>query len=223
MAEPCPQRLDLGSYVLGALEPAARDQLAEHLADCAPCRAELAALAVLPGLLAKLPAGDELAAAAPADPQLLATVLETARRRRGQRRRMFAAAACLVALGVASAVVDLTVGGGARSPAGPVVTRAAATSAATGVHLAVALSPRSWGTQIVVTVRGVPAGSRCELLVTGPGGALETGAWWRVGSARGATVPAETSWSPAQVHRLAVVTAAGQDLAQLSLPGPPGS
>lgn len=223
MAEPCPQRLDLGSYVLGALEPAARDHLAEHLSDCASCRAELDALAVLPALLAKLPAGDELATAAPADPHLLETLLETARRRRGQRRRMFAAAACLVALGIASAVVDLTVGRAAQAPAGAAVTRTAATNAATGVRLAVALSPRPWGTQIIATVSGVPAGSRCELLVTGPGGALEIGGWWRVGSTRGATVPAETSWSPAQVRSLAVVSASGQDLAQLSLPGPPGS
>lgn len=51
-------RIALGAYVLGALEPADRAAVANHLGGCAECRAELAGLAGLPGLLARLQLAD---------------------------------------------------------------------------------------------------------------------------------------------------------------------
>ncbi|PZH13120.1 hypothetical protein C1I97_11975 [Streptomyces sp. NTH33] len=45
-------RLALGGYVLGTLPPAEREQVRDHLAGCAECRAEHAQLAGLPALLA---------------------------------------------------------------------------------------------------------------------------------------------------------------------------
>ncbi|MCM3884277.1 anti-sigma factor [Frankia sp. R82] len=53
-------RIALGAYVLGALEPADRAAVANHLAGCADCRAELASLAGLPGLLGRLQLADVL-------------------------------------------------------------------------------------------------------------------------------------------------------------------
>jgi hypothetical protein len=49
------------SYVLGALSVAERREYEEHLAGCAACRAAVAELAGMPGLLAQLPPGEVLA------------------------------------------------------------------------------------------------------------------------------------------------------------------
>jgi len=50
----CPQTLEVGAYVLGALVPAERDAFEKHLGECAICREEVADLAVLPGLLGRI-------------------------------------------------------------------------------------------------------------------------------------------------------------------------
>jgi anti-sigma factor RsiW len=50
----CPQTIEVGAYVLGALVPAERDAFEKHLAECAICREEVADLAVLPGLLGRI-------------------------------------------------------------------------------------------------------------------------------------------------------------------------
>jgi hypothetical protein len=49
------------AYVLGALSVAERREFEEHLAGCAACRAAVAELAGMPGLLAQLPPGEVLA------------------------------------------------------------------------------------------------------------------------------------------------------------------
>ncbi len=51
-------RLELGVYVLGAIEPAGRSAVDAHLACCAGCRDELAKLACLPGLLSRVTADE---------------------------------------------------------------------------------------------------------------------------------------------------------------------
>jgi anti-sigma factor RsiW len=48
----------LGVYVVGAIAPADRSAVEEHLADCADCRDGLAGLAGLPALLGRVPADE---------------------------------------------------------------------------------------------------------------------------------------------------------------------
>jgi len=110
-------RISLGVYVLGAIDPAERALVDAHLATCRDCRDELAGLAGLPALLARVSTeeaialadtGGPLAAAADeaAEPprELLATVLDlTAARRRRRRWReagVGIAAALVIAAGV---------------------------------------------------------------------------------------------------------------------------
>jgi hypothetical protein len=60
----CPEaRIALGVYVLGAMDPGERALMDAHLDTCEECRAELAELAELPGLLAKIPAEEAIALA----------------------------------------------------------------------------------------------------------------------------------------------------------------
>jgi anti-sigma factor RsiW len=54
----CPQTIELGAYVLGALERDERRELERHLEVCPICRMELERLAPLPGLLSRLSADD---------------------------------------------------------------------------------------------------------------------------------------------------------------------
>lgn len=120
----CPDaRISLGVYVLGAIDPAERELVDAHLATCRECRDELAGLAGLPALLARVSTEEAIALAAtdgplpladgetpePAEtteppPELIATVLDlTAARRRRRRWRdasLGVAAAAIVAVGV---------------------------------------------------------------------------------------------------------------------------
>jgi anti-sigma factor RsiW len=66
-------RLSLGVYVLGAIDPAERALVDSHLATCRDCRDELAGLAGLPALLARVGTEEAIALSAdePAPPGLL--------------------------------------------------------------------------------------------------------------------------------------------------------
>ena len=48
----------LGIYVVGAIDPAERALVDEHLGECQACRDELAGLAGLPAMLSRVPAAD---------------------------------------------------------------------------------------------------------------------------------------------------------------------
>ena len=111
-------RQALGVYVLGAIDPAERAQVDEHLATCADCREELASLAGLPAMLRKVSVVEaERLAVAEQDPELTAVpspemlpslVARTTNVRRIHRWRGLAAAAAvaLVALAGGAAVTS---------------------------------------------------------------------------------------------------------------------
>jgi hypothetical protein len=61
-------RLSLGVYVLGAIDPAERTLVDHHLATCRDCRDELAGLAGLPALLARVSTAEAIALAASDSP-----------------------------------------------------------------------------------------------------------------------------------------------------------
>ncbi len=102
-------RRALGVYVVGAIGPADRGAVDEHLAGCADCRDELAGLAGLPALLGRVPA-DEAAGLLlgrdpdPAKPALVA-LLDRAARLHGHRSWPRIAAAAAAGLIVGAGVV----------------------------------------------------------------------------------------------------------------------
>src|SRR5262249_24420549 len=111
-------RQALGVYVLGAIDPAERAQVDEHLATCPECREELASLAGLPAMLRKVPVVEaERLAAAEDDPgltgmpspEILPSLLgrpATVRRIRRWRGLAAAAAVALVAIAGGAAVTN---------------------------------------------------------------------------------------------------------------------
>lgn len=182
-------RLALGSYLAGALDDAARVELDVHLRDCATCSHELAELAPLPGLLAGLRAdeADPGAAALPESllPDLLARAreVEASGRLRLRRRRMLAGA---LGAAAAAAVVALVALFAPSSPGGPSYELHAPTAPAASAVLAgrvrlggrVTLVAKPWGTELLLTLTGLPSGTSCVAVVTGARGHDEvTGSW----------------------------------------------
>jgi anti-sigma factor RsiW len=186
-------RQALGVYVLGAIDPAERAQVDEHLAVCPECREELASLAGLPAMLRKVPIveAERLAApeqdlelaGVPSAEMLTSLIARTTNVRRIHRWRSVAAAAAvaIVALGGGVAVANAlqppapsqhgqpaTVAWQQTSGSGPVA----------GAHLTVKYRNEPWGTRMLVNVTGLQPGSVCQLRVMdATGGTSVVGSW----------------------------------------------
>jgi putative zinc finger protein len=185
-------RQALGVYVLGAIDPAERAQVDEHLATCPECREELASLAGLPAMLRKVPVVEaERLAAAEEDPELtgmpspemLTSLLgRTTNVRRIRRWRGLAAAAAVALVAVAGgAAVTNALEPSGSGPAGQAhVTTWHQTSGTgpAGAHLTVRYRHKSWGTEMEVNVTGLRPGSVCEFQVSDKaGGKSVVGSW----------------------------------------------
>jgi hypothetical protein len=192
MAECRQIRQALGVYVLGAIDPAERAQVDEHLATCPECREELASLAGLPAMLRKVPVVEaERLAAAEEDPELtgmpspemLTSLLgRTANVRRIRRWRGLAAAAAvaLVAVAGGAAVTNALEPNGSQPTTSAHVPAWQQTSGIgpAGAHLTVRYRHKMWGTEMEVNVTGLRPGSVCELQVTNKaGGKSVVGSW----------------------------------------------
>jgi Putative zinc-finger len=225
-------RHTLGVYVLGAIDPADRAMVDEHLATCLECREELAGLAGLPALLRRVPTAEaeRLALADPADEAALDTAAEdllpsalarTSQVRRVRRWRELAAAAAVavLALGVGAATADL-LHSGAPAPgsvAGPVLhwQTVTHTDAATQAGLVVKYAPRPSGTLVHVRVWGIRPGTVCQFVAVDAHGHRWVLGGWRVMNSGGPVwYPVSTSLTDQQL-RTFEVTAAGQVLASV--------
>ena len=193
-------RISLGVYVLGAIDPAERALVDAHVATCRDCRDELAGLAGLPALLARVSMEEAIALAMTDGPdialeemmpepprELLATVLDlTSARRRGRRWReaVFGLAAALI---IAAGVF-----GGLQFRSGPAQPTASGAlyagepiSAWQTVHgqsgimtAAVKYRPMGWGTELDSKVTGIPVGTSCQLyVIDSMGHRLLVGGW----------------------------------------------
>jgi Putative zinc-finger len=186
-------RPSLGVYVLGAIDPAERTLVDAHLATCRDCRDELAGLAGLPALLARVNAdeisricADDAVHTVSSDPppaELLGTVLDlaAARRRRNRWRYLSAAAAVVViAAGLFGGLKAAT--STTRTvpvPAGATSWQTAqATSQVTGATATVAYSQSLWGNSFDVLVDHIPMGTTCQLWVIHPDGTRTLVAAW---------------------------------------------
>jgi hypothetical protein len=186
-------RPSLGVYVLGAIDPAERGLVDAHLATCRDCRDELAGLAGLPALLARvnpdeisrIGVGDAVGAVGSDQPpeELVGTVLNLAEaRRRRNRWRYLAAAAAVVAVAgglfgglQAATSTTRTVLVGAGAGAWETVQ---GSSSLTGATTTVAYSNELWGSAFQVLVDNIPLGTTCELWVVHPDGTRTEAAAW---------------------------------------------
>jgi hypothetical protein len=205
-------RISLGVYVLGAIDPAERALVEAHLATCQNCRDELAGLAGLPALLARVSTEEAIALAAADGPlpaglgevpepprELLGTVLDLTaarRRRRWREAGLGLAAALVIAAGVfgglrlgSSPAQPTTVASGpyAGAPNGPWQT---ATGKSGAVAATVSYRAMGWGTQLDVKVDGIPIGTDCQLWVIDSAGKKVLAGGWHTDNDEG------TVWYP---------------------------
>ncbi len=206
-------RLNLGAYVLGALDPAERAVTDAHLADCAECRDELAAFAALPGLLARLTPTEAAQGPGTVDPALLDRLLVAAvRSRRSVRRRLVgAAAAALLVIG------GLAAGAAALDRGGPPPAGVAHTATGAGVRATVRLVHKGWGTELALQLRGVPAGERCRLVAVAADGQREVAATWAVTYSGRVSVTGATSIATTDLRSVLVETTGGRRLVAVPL------
>jgi hypothetical protein len=187
-------RVSLGVYVLGAIDPAERTLVDNHLVTCRDCRDELAGLAGLPALLARVNpdeisricADDTVRTATEDRPpgELIGTVLDLAEaRRRRTRWRSLAAAAAVVAIAgglfgglsnmgtTQTVAVPVTAGGGTWETVHTA-------SSVTGATASIAYSRQLWGNAFEVLVDRIPIGTTCQLWVVHPDGTRTQVAAW---------------------------------------------
>jgi len=234
-------QLSLGSYLTGALGPIARAEIDNHLQHCDTCRAELVELAALPGLLGRLAPGQlgadlpnsSLLGQHPIDPDPRDTVSVTppdgmldgllARARnieKASRRRLRRLRAAAAALGVAAVVMSSVA-------VAPALTSAPGTSyqlraEVPSTHLAgqVTLIPKPWGTELALSLRGLPIRKDCMAVVAGTTGKRSIIGNWSVTSNHIARVDVASDMSSAQLASLTVETIAGAPLLEVTLPQP---
>jgi hypothetical protein len=223
----CPITVRLGVYALGAADAAERVLVETHLLTCQKCRAELARLQPLPGLLARVPADLLRADPPPARRHRRAPVTPITRARNtrspaGRWRNV---------TGVAAAAVLGAAGGfwlaqpSASQPAAdsrPAAITLSGANPVTHVRVTATLTGTSWGTRIRLLAWGVPRGQPCRLIIRSRTGGTEvTGTWdaWRSGPI---SVPASAAWRPADIATLQVATPSRNLLTLTAVPpGPP--
>ena len=223
----------LGVYVVGAIDPADRAVVESHLSWCVACREELAGLAALPGRLGSVRADDasllalyEPGPAARVEGYLpeaaLRSLLErvSALRRHLMWRRVAAAAAvAVVAAGGAVAVSRAVAPPGARPAASALAWAATAhgRDPRTGAGATVRYAGAPWGLQARVQVSGIPAGTRCELLVMGPGGRAVAGGWTVAAGHADAWYPASAPLAASGARGFIVATMGGKPLVRVPI------
>jgi len=195
-------RPSLGVYVLGAIDPAERGLVDAHLVTCRDCRDELAGVAGLPALLARvnpdeisrIRADDAVRPMASDGPpeELLGTVLGLAEaRRRRNRWRYLSAAAAVVA--IAGGLFAGLSSGTSRTVTRTVVASdgdgswetVQGTNQVTGATATVGYSDQLWGHAFQVQVAHIPLGTTCGLWVVHPNGSRTEVAAWTTASDEG--------------------------------------
>ena len=177
-SQPCREwREAIGALVTGELSEQEVADLREHAATCEGCRLEIEALEPVAALLMRADP-DRIAVATAAAPPAhvaseLAERLEAERERRvverpsRRRWRLRLGLAAATAAAVVAVAATLILRSGSESPA----TRTVAFD--TGdprVGLTASLTPRDWGTEVSVAVRGIEEGTRCRVWLRQEGG-----------------------------------------------------
>jgi predicted anti-sigma-YlaC factor YlaD len=177
----------LGAYLLGGLDPAEAAAFEQHLDSCADCRKELDELASLPALLDAVPVPDAVALTAPAGagghqdaPPVPESVSAPRRlldavaaRRRAVRRRWSAA---LAAVAAACLALGVLAGPLLNQPAKPDASYSV--QASNGLQVTVGLVRKTWGTELAVDGRSLPAEGTFSLWVKDRDGGEDRACSW---------------------------------------------
>ena len=221
----CQMSLDLGGYVLHALEPREEYAVEQHLAECDQCLEELGELAFAASLLALVqPEDAEMLdgpdpvepASAPSDPSPPPPGRHGPGRKVNHlRRRVVMAAVAAVVIGSA-AVPAVQLLDGQDQPAQAVVLRGA--GPAQRARAEVSLVARDGGTGLHLTLSGAPKHGWCSLVARAADGRSEIAATWPADGFGRVDVTGSTAIPVAQLSELSVVTDTGRRLVSIPVP-----
>lgn len=214
---------DLGVYLAGALDRHESWSVEAHLSTCRSCAAELGELREVTALLDGVPPEVLLDGPPDGGDLLLRRTVRQVRRESGGRGRRLAGVAAAIVLGAAG------VGGGflaGQGTDGPVIVAAPASAPSTdgavtgravddgtGATMAVAVVPASGWVRLSATIRGIPAGERCRLVVVDADGDREPAGTWLVslaGERDGTTLDGSALVAPENVRAVEVETEDGR-------------
>jgi Putative zinc-finger len=227
--------VDLSGYLLDTLTTQERQDVEEHLAGCAPCRAEVDSLRAWTAALEAVPEAMLLDGPPEGGDLLLQRTLRQVRTETsGRRHRRLALVTAAAAVVLAAALAGGVAVGRTTAPPGPPLaapspaattnppgTRiASATDAGTGARISVAVLPAAGWVRVNATVAGIPAGEPCRLEVVGRDGTPILAGSWLVsaeGAAHGTTLNGSALIDPAQVASVRVVNTAGKLFASVDV------
>lgn len=165
------------AYTLGALDGADRRIFEHHLGACTRCAAEVAALAPIPGLLARIDPSDV------DDRDALHTSVDALRRSRDECTRARRSAhrwrlAAIAGTAAAAILVAVLLTADATDPADPGPTRTATVVNAAAGDAQVSADERGWGTEVRLVATDLEPRDRYALWVVDAEGTwLAAGTW----------------------------------------------
>ncbi|KAA1397354.1 anti-sigma factor family protein [Aeromicrobium ginsengisoli] len=210
-------RESLGAYVLGQLDDAdlLRD-VEQHLAACAECRAEVAEIGPLAAALKQIDLDDIRPVGVVPPPELDERIRRTLPQPvHGLRRWAPAVGGVLVGAAAATIVV---VALPEHDPPAPTIITVPKVESVDGVTASAGLVDHTWGVEIKLTTKGLPAGERFEMWVEGDDGkAYDAGEFIGV---KGKVITCDMSASVllADAKRFKVVDARGTEVIAADLP-----
>jgi hypothetical protein len=217
----CHMSVELGAYVLHALEDSETEQVRRHVDDCSLCQAEVRDLSFTASLLALLRPGDlvrlESDHAAPlvGDGSRAVHGHRRVRTRRGRRAQLAGALALLAALSVP--VVRASFEDHRTTAASSTVLRAR--DPGTHVRAAVTLAAQDDGTDVHLTLAGAYPRDWCSLVARSRDGQVETAATWRADDHGTADIAGTTAIPSSRLSELDVVTDDGRVLVRIPVHG----
>jgi hypothetical protein len=214
----------------GLLDQEDSDTVRSHLAECAECTEQLAVLDGIRHAFDAAPAEMLLDGPPPGADLLIARAVRGVRDDvRTTRRRRFGVAVAAGFIAVAVAVVGGVVVGrtgdaGTTTEAGgfptkevPGTTVLRGSNTATGADMSVSVVPADGWVRLDLSASGLPAGSRCEIVVVAKDGTEIPAGGWVVsakGAAAGSRVPGSAVVEPADVARVLLRTTDGEVLVE---------
>jgi hypothetical protein len=208
------------------------DAVLDHLQACPPCHQEYQALAALPDLLDAARPMHRADPPPPPDPHLLDRLLVQVARHRRRRRTLTGLALVAAAAAVIVPVIRFGWSGGSSPGAAPapaptstatstpgrgdttpvpagVVAVGVATAAGTGVSARVEVRTDqdlgAPGSVLTVSVRGLPPGQGCRMLVHDTGGGVRDAGGWTADPGGAAQYTEEVPLRPSAVTRVVIV------------------
>lgn len=185
-SQPCRERREaIGALVTGELSEKEVAELREHAASCVGCRREIEALEPVGALLMRAdPDRIAVATAAAPPPNVARELAERLQAERGRRdpeapsRRRWS---LRLGLAGATAAAVVAVAAALLLRPGSDVPETRTVAFDTGdprVGMTASLTPRDWGTEVSLAVRGIEEGTRCRVwLRQRGGGRVEAGSF----------------------------------------------